>query len=115
MAIPTEVFAHHLQAFAAGDIDEILRDYREDSVMLYGDRVWRGLAGARAFFKLWIEDWLPPGCRFDIIDQQAVDDLVYLTWTAESDAYVYDLGTDTFLINDGKVVRQTVASLRRRK
>ena len=52
MAIPTEVFAHHLQAFAAGDIDEILRDYREDSVMLYGDRVWRGLAGARAFFKL---------------------------------------------------------------
>ncbi len=115
MASAADVFAHHLQAFAAGDIDEILLDYSEHSVMLYGVREWRGLAGARAFFTLWLEDWLPSGCRFDIIDQQAVDDMVYLTWTAESAAYVYDFGTDTFLIKDGKVLRQTVATLHRRK
>jgi hypothetical protein len=40
---------------------------------------------------------------------------VYLTWTAESAAYVYDFGTDTFVIKDSKVLRQTVATLRRRK
>lgn len=86
MATAAEVFEHHLQAFAAGDIDQILLDYDEHSVMLYGERVWRGLAGARAFFTLWLEQWLPSGSRFDIIDRQAVEDMGYLTWTAESAA-----------------------------
>ena len=115
MITAAEVFDHHLQVFAAGDIDGILADYSDDSVMLYGARTWRGLAGAREFFTLWLTEWLPAGSRFDLIDRQATADLMYLTWTAESDAYVFDFGTDTFLIRDGKVLRQTVATLHRRK
>lgn len=115
MASAAEVFDHHLQSFARGDLEEILRDYDEHSLMIYEDRVWRGLAGAREFFTLWLDEWLPSGSRFDLIDQLAVDDTVYLTWTAESAAYIYDFGTDTFVIKDSKVLRQTVATLRRRK
>ena len=115
MKTANEVFDHHLAAFGAGDVDEILRDYTEDTVMIYGARSWRGLAEARAFFAMWLDELLPPGCRFDLIDRQVTDDLVYITWTAESDAYVFDFGTDTFLVQDGKVARQTVATLHRRK
>ena len=107
MATANEVFQHHLSVFGAGNIDEILVDY--------GDRVWRGLSGAREFFHLWIDDLLPAGSRFDIIDRQAVNDWLYITWTAESEKYKFDYGTDTFLIRDDKILRQTVASLHHRK
>lgn len=115
MTSASDIFTHHLEAFGAGDINDILTDYTEASVMMYGDRVWHGLAGARAFFEMWMDGLLPPGCRFDLIDQQASDDMVYITWTAESDDYVFDYGTDTFVMRDGKILRQTVATLHRKK
>ena len=110
MATADEVFDHHLSVFGAGDIDGILADYTDDTIMIYGDRVWRGLAGARAFFHMWIDDLIPAGSRFDLIDRVAVDDWLYISWTAETDRYRYDFGTDTFLIRDGKILRQTVAT-----
>ena len=110
MADAQSVFEHHLEAFAAGDIDEILKDYTEDTVVIYDDRVARGLPEIRDFFRHWLEELLPPGCRFDLERMQVVDDLVFITWTAESEKLVFDLGTDTFLIRDGKVQRQTVAA-----
>lgn len=115
MASANEVFDHHLEAFGGGNINEILRDYTDDTIMIYGDRVWHGLDGARDFFSMWLDDLLPAGSRFDIIDRHVVDDLVYITWTAESDKFVVDYGTDTFLVRDSKVVRQTVATQHRPK
>ena len=115
MSTAAEVFEHHLAAFGAGDIDEILRDYTEQSVMIHNDRCWYGLDGARAYFERWLDSLLPAGSRFDLIDQQVTDDLVFITWTAESNDYVFDYGTDTFLVEQGKFVRQTVATHHRRK
>lgn len=31
------VLNHHLQAFAAGDVDETMKDYTEDSVLIVPD------------------------------------------------------------------------------
>ena len=115
MSSTEEVFRHHLEAFAAGDIDEILKDYSESTLVIYNDRVARGLAEIRLFFEHWIDELLPPGCRFDLDHVQVVDDLVFITWTAESEKLEFELGTDTFLIRDSKVQRQTVAAKIRRK
>ncbi len=109
------VFRHHLEAFGTGDVDEILNDYTEDTVVIYDDRVARGLVEIREFFEHWLEALLPPGCRFDLEHLQATEDLVFITWTAESEKLVFELGTDTFLIRDGKILRQTVAAKIRRK
>lgn len=109
------VFEHHLAAFGAGDLEEILVDYTDATVMIHNEHYWRGLDGARAYFARWLDELLPAGSRFDLIDRQVTDDLVFITWTAESPHYVFDYGTDTFLIEHGKVVRQTVATLHRRK
>jgi ketosteroid isomerase-like protein len=115
MTSAEEVFQHHLSAFAEGDIDEILKDYTEDTIVIYDDRIARGLAEIRKFFSHWIEELLPPGCRFDLDRMLVVDDLVFITWTAESEHLLFELGTDTFLIRDGKVLRQTVAAKIRNK
>ena len=110
MPSPEDVFRHHLDAFAAGDVAEILKDYTDDTIVIYNDRVARGLDEIRDFFHFWLESLLPPGCRFDVERLEVADDLLYITWTAESEKWVFELGTNTFLIQDGKVQRQTVAA-----
>ncbi|MEM7541011.1 MAG: nuclear transport factor 2 family protein [Pseudomonadota bacterium] len=115
MASAEEIFDHHLEAFGAGDLNEILTDFTDQTVMIYGDKVWRGVEGARDFFNMWLDDLLPAGCKFELIDKIATDDMVYITWTAESDNYVFDYGTDTFVMKDDKVWRQTVATHHRHK
>ena len=43
--------------------------------------------------------------------QQAIeDDDAYIVWSAETAANVYEIGTDTFVIRNGKLVMQTFAA-----
>ena len=111
----SDIFQHHLEAFEAGNIVEILLDYDEASVMIYGDNVWSGLEGARAFFNMWITDLLPSGSSFDLINQVSTTDMTYITWSAESTKYIFDYGTDTFVFKENKIWRQTVATQHRIK
>ncbi len=46
-----DVLGHHLTAFREGDVDEILKDYNEGSVLLHQDGVVKGLEQLKAFFK----------------------------------------------------------------
>ncbi len=110
-----EVFRHHLEVFGAGDIEQILSDYTDDSVVMYEDRVARGRAEIREFFLHWITDLLPPGCRFDLDRLEATEDLVWITWAAESEKWLFEFGTNTFWIPDGKILRQTVVAQVRAK
>jgi len=109
------IFDHHLEVFAAGDLDGILSDYAADAVMIYGDRTWYGVEGARAFFTMWLDDLLPAGSAFDLIDKVATEDMVFISWHAESPRYRFDFGTDTFVMRDDRIWRQTVATSHVRK
>ena len=42
--------------------------------------------------------------------QQSVEgDYAYILWTAETAANVYEVGTDTFVFRDGRIVAQSFA------
>jgi hypothetical protein len=48
-----------------------------------------------------------PGMSFSM-DQQVVEgEIAYIRWSAETADNTYELGTDTFLVRDGKIVTQT--------
>ena len=47
---PQEVFAHHGKALAAGDLDEIVADYADDSVVISPAGVAHGKDGIRKAF-----------------------------------------------------------------
>jgi ketosteroid isomerase-like protein len=53
---PQEVFAHHGQALAAGDLDEIVVDYGDDSVLITPAGAARGKDGIRAAFARLLDD-----------------------------------------------------------
>ena len=99
---------HHLQAFAEGDINAILTDYVEESILYTPDGPMRGLSKIREFFSGILEN-MPPGFMeaFEMVRQDVEGEIAYIVWKSPSAA---PLGTDTFVIRNGKIVVQTFAA-----
>jgi hypothetical protein len=47
-----------------------------------------------------------PGAAFSMKQQFAEGDYAYILWTAETADNVYEVGTDAFVVRDGKIVAQ---------
>jgi hypothetical protein len=54
-------------------------------------------------------EFLKPGAAFSMKQQSVEGDYAYILWTAETADNVYEVGTDTFVVRDGKIVAQSFA------
>ncbi|HET7540861.1 MAG TPA: nuclear transport factor 2 family protein [Polyangiaceae bacterium] len=99
---------NHLQAFLEASIDGVMRDYAKDAVLITRDGPLRGVSEIRAFFVRFIET-LPTGFlqAFKLHRQEFIADVGYIVWDALPWAR---LGTDSFVVRDGKIVLQTFAA-----
>ena len=111
MSQAEDTLNHHLKSFGEGNIDELVSDYAEESVVIFEDKLITGLDNIRAFFSDFITNTLPPGCDFEMKHLQVVGDIAYIVWTAGTDKLSFKLGTDTLIIKDGKIIQQTLAAL----
>ena len=103
---PQEVFAHHGKALAAGDLDEIVADYADDSVVITSGGVARGKDGIRKVFVKLLDDL--PNAAWDLKTQVLDGDVLFLEWAADSAVNRVDDGVDTFVFRDGMIWAQTV-------
>ena len=103
---PQEVFAHHGKALAAADLDEIVVDYTDDSVLITSAGAARGKNGIRQAFTQLLEDL--PDAAWDLKNQIFDGDVLFLEWAAESSVNRVDDGVDTFVFRDGMIWAQTV-------
>lgn len=103
---PQEVFAHHGTALAAGDLDEILVDYAEDSVLISPAGIARGQHAIRDVFAQLLADL--PDANWDLKTQLLDNEVLFLEWAADSAANRVDDGVDTFVFRDGMIAAQTV-------
>ena len=110
---PQEVFAHHGQALAAGDIDEIVADYADDAVVITSAGVERGKDGVRQFFAKLLDDL--PNAAWNLKTQVLEGDVLFLEWAADSAVVRVDDGVDTFVFRDGMICAQTVRYTPHRK
>ncbi len=105
-----EVVNHHLEAFGAGDADGILEDYAMDSVFISTDgSVLRGPMQIRQMVDQMLAEFAKPGASFSMGQTVVEGNVGYTTWTAETADNVYEFGSDTFVIRDGKIVGHTLA------
>ena len=110
---PKEVFQHHAEALGAGNLDGIVSDYTEDAVFITPAGVLRGKKGiGEAFTKLLAD---VPKAKWDLQTQIYEGDILFLEWTAESQATRIDDGIDTFVFHDGLIRVQTVRYTLRKK
>ena len=108
IATTEAVIRNHLHAFVAQrGVDAIVSDYHDDARLYTEARIYEGKEAIRGFFVDFIAS-LPEGVvnRFLLKALHVDRDLAFITWNAGADV---PLGTDTFLVRDGRIVSQTFA------
>ncbi len=107
------VFHRHVAAFTSGDLDAVLGDFHEDSIVTTADGVFEGLAQIRLLYAGLLAEFGTinngdsPGITFDIT--RVRDDMLFITWHAESINLVFPFGTDTFIAKGNHFARQTIS------
>jgi ketosteroid isomerase-like protein len=121
MTSTREVLDHHLKCLAAGDLEGIVTDYASDAVLITppgffaADGILRGPAGAAEGFRSLLDEFGKPGASFEIKETVVDGDYAYIVWRADTPTHLFDFGSDTFVIRNGKIVAQTFAGKIARK
>ena len=109
MASTKDVLDHHMQCFDAGDVSGILSDYAPEAVLFTPNGPLKGRDAIRPLFQAIFTEFGKPGTTFSMTQHTIEGEFAYIVWTAETADNVYDLGTDTFVIRNGKIVAQSFA------
>jgi ketosteroid isomerase-like protein len=105
-----EDFANaRLAAFGRGDIDAIVAQYADDAVVITPQGTLRGPAQIRGMIETIIAEFAQPGVSFELMHRAAEGPVANFVWRAETNANVWDLGTETYVLENGRVAFQTFA------
>lgn len=105
-----QVFDHHIGALLAGDLEGIMSDYAEDSVLIGPEGVVKGRSAIEATFAGYLATLFRPGTYELAADIIHVDgEVLYVIWHANCEPADVVFAADTFLIRDGKIAVQTFA------
>jgi ketosteroid isomerase-like protein len=108
-AATQDVLAHHLERFGKLDLAGTMADYTDASRFFTPDGLLRGSEAIRRFFAVMFEEFEKPGMSFELLRQEVSGDTAYIVWTAETADNRFEVGTDTFIVQNGKIVTQTFA------
>jgi ketosteroid isomerase-like protein len=101
-----EVIQHHGQAIGSGNIDMIIQDYTEDSVLFTPTETYKGLDGIKAGFAAFSSMFTPEvAANMKVIKQEIQGEYVYFLWSAPP---TIPSAGDTFYIHNGKILMQSV-------
>ena len=104
---PQTVFDDHLELALQGRFDEdIAKNFSEDCVVLTNRGAFRGHEGLRKLAAMLQAE--VPDAEYTYVNRLVEDRFALLEWTADcGDVAVHD-GADSFVIENGKVVAQTI-------
>ena len=104
-----DVIDSHLKNFFDGNLKGILSDYVPDAILLTPQGSLRGLDAIRGFFQALLAEFGKPGATFSLRHLSVEGEHAYILWTAETADNVHELGTDTFVVRDGRIAVQSYA------
>jgi ketosteroid isomerase-like protein len=103
-ATTQDVLTHHPDNI--GDIAATMADYTAESRFFTPDGLLRGSEAIRSFFVRMFEEFAKPGMSFELLRQEVDGDTAYIVWRAETADNSFELGSDTFIVRNGKIVTQ---------
>src|SRR5258708_3688982 len=102
------VLDQHLAVFSTGDVDKVLACRTDDSVMITPGGIVQGREALGAEFTGYFSGLFKPGTYDFTMDAvQVAGDIAYIVWHARCATADVVLGTDTFVIRDGKIAGHT--------
>ena len=108
-ATTQKVLAHHLEFFGKLDLAATMADYADEATFFSQGGVLHGSDAIRRFFGTLFEEFEKPGMSFDLLQQEVDGEIAYIVWKAESADNLFEIGTDTFIVRNRKIVTQTFA------
>ena len=106
-----EVLDHHWEAFSQNDMEAVMADYTEESVLITPDRTYKGLDEIRTNFENAFKAFPKDGTTFQLDKSVVEGDVAYILWQAKTPAFNLSYATDTFIIRDSKIISQTYAGV----
>jgi ketosteroid isomerase-like protein len=104
-----EVLVRHLKCLADGDLAGFLADFSPE-IVVFRPLGFAGAGGvAKGLTAALLAEFARPGTRFEIRQQAIEGDYAYIVWDAETGDNIYEPGSDTYIIKDGKIVFQSFA------
>jgi len=107
-SLSRQIILNHLDSFYNHDIDSLLSDYTDESIVITLQNTFKGLKEIRTFITQFVV-FFPRGETTLILDKLTVEDEVgYIVWHAKTPKIQVSLGSGTFIIKKGKILHQTI-------
>lgn len=105
------VLEHHWEAFKENDLEAVMADYTEESFLITPDTIYSGLKAIREnfiqAFEAFPRDQDPLTLKKAVVER----DVGYIIWQASTSSLDLRFATDTFIIRNGKIIRQTYGGI----
>ena len=102
---PRGVFEHHFAALKTGDVDAVMTDYNEDSVVITPAGAARGVRAIREGVIMLLT--AIPRATWQLTTQIYHGHILFLQWAADSRNTQINDGVETYLFKDGRIRIQT--------
>ena len=106
--VTKKVWDHHIQSFGVKDLDAIMSYYDKKAFVIINNKVFEGQEQIRSVFSQLFELFSQGVNKIDpaIVKGQ----IIYITWNFTPNNLKSCFGTDSFVVLDGKIQAQTIAS-----
>ena len=104
-----KIIMHHLGSFQDNDLEALITDYTNESVLITREETYKGPGEIKEFFASLMIHFPKLKSNFQLDKLVVNNELVYIVWHANTPSLNVSFGTDTFIIKDGKIYQQTFA------
>lgn len=105
------VLDHHWETFVNNDLEGVMEDYTEESILITPDNTYIGLDEIRENFINAFKAFPVQGAKLTLNKSLVVKDVGYILWEADTPEFNLTYATDSFIIRNGKILRQTYAGV----
>lgn len=104
-----EILQRHLSSFLENDLEGVMSDFSNDSVLITPDANYSGLFQIKKFFSGLMSNFPKQKSTVELEHTVIMDNLIYIVWHGKSPSLEVVFATDTFIIKNDKIWRQTFA------
>jgi len=98
---------HHLNSFQENDLEAVMSDYTDESVLITQEVIYKGTQEIKKFFTGLMTHFPKQKSSFQLDKMIVNNGLIYIVWHAKTPSLDVPLGSDTFILKDGKIYQQT--------
>ncbi|MDQ3536983.1 MAG: nuclear transport factor 2 family protein [Bacteroidota bacterium] len=110
-SVTKRVLDNHWETFVNNDLEGLLEDYTEESIIVTQDGTHRGLEEIRKNYINAFSAFPKKGSTLKLTTSIVEKDIAYIIFEADTPDFILNYGSDTFIIRDGKIIRQTFAGV----